>query len=225
MVDVVSAQSGSNLPKSFGSLYVSNSDGRHFVRVLDHTNRDLATGLVDFEHIQSSIYEGIQLANTVKNWKEIDSRSEVVKKLTTFLSFNNGRNWTPIQPPKVDVEGKEFKCSASTPAVESCSLHLHSITTTKNVGKVFSVTSAPGTIVGVGSVGDYLLPYEECDTFISHDSGISWIQVQKGPFKFETLNFGTVIVLIPDKSSPSREILYSKNGGKEWEKLSVLIEG
>jgi hypothetical protein len=47
-----------------------------------------------------------------------------------------------------------------------------------------------------------LLPYEECDTFISHDSGISWRQVQKGPFKFETLNFGTVIVLIPDSSLP-----------------------
>lgn len=39
-----------------------------------------------------------------------------------------------------------------------CSLHVHAVTTPHNYGRVFSST-APGFVMAVGSVGDYLLDY------------------------------------------------------------------
>ncbi|KAJ3362915.1 vacuolar protein sorting/targeting protein PEP1, partial [Kappamyces sp. JEL0680] len=220
VVDVVSARPGSTLPLPFGTLFASNSDGKYFSSVLEHTNRDLATGMVDFELIQSTLYEGVQLANTVKNWQGIMDRVEVVKQLATQMSFDNGRTWSLLQPPL----DKTTPCTPKTPLDASCSLHLHSVTTTKNVGKVFSVTSAPGTIIGVGSVGDHLAPYEESDTFLSHDSGKTWSYLQKGPHKFEILNYGAAIVLIPDSYKPSSSLLYSKNNGRDWEKMDISLD-
>lgn len=228
IVDVVSSRPYSQLPLPFGTLFVSSSDGKFFTKVLEHTNRDIASGLVDFEHIQASMYEGVHLANTVKNWEAVQSKNEfVVKELTTFMSFDNGRSWNQLAPPALDSNGGKFSC---TPLKEdagdnSCALHLHSVTTTKNVGKVFSVSTAPGTIIGVGSVGSSLLPYQESDTFISHDSGVSWIELRKGPHKFEVVNFGAIIVLVPDTYVATSELFYSKNGGKDWEAMEVLVDG
>lgn len=225
IVDVVSSRPYSQLPLPFGTLFVSSSDGTYFSKVLEHTNRDFNSGLVDFEHIQASMYEGVQLANTVKNWEAIQFYNEQIKKLTSFMSFNNGRSWSLINPPSVDTAGKIFECMDAKSPLEICSLHLHSVTTTKNVGKVFSVSSAPGTIIGVGNVGPYLLSYEDSDTFISRDSGVSWKELKKGPHKFENVNFGSILVLVPDLNTPSSEIHYSKNGGQDWDILTVLIDG
>lgn len=226
IVDVVSSRPYSQLPLPFGTLFVSSSDGKYFTQVLEHTNRDITTGLVDFEHIQSSIYEGVQLANTVKNWQAVESKSEFVKQLITSMSFDNCRTWKRINPPLEDSKGEKYICKPKkeNSPDETCALHLHSVTTTKNVGKVFSVSSSPGTIIGVGNVGSSLLPYEESDTFISRDSGISWKELRKGPHKFENMNFGSVLVLVPDSSALVSEIFYSKNGGQDWETLTILIE-
>jgi hypothetical protein len=224
-VDVVSSMPGRQLPMPFGTLYVSNSDGSHFSLSLEHTNRDLATGMVDFEHIQSTIYEGVLLANTVKNWREILDRKTVIKDLTSYMSYDNGRRWGLIRPPEKDNEGKPFGCITKDPITTDCSLHLHSVTTSKNVGRVFSVSSAPGIIIGVGSVGPKLNPYEQSDTFISEDSGVTWKHVQKGPHKFEILNLGSIIALIPDGSSSSDHILYSTNRGRTWQKYDLKVDG
>ena len=227
IVDVVSSRPNSQLPLPFGTLFASSSDGKYFTKVLEHTNRDSNSGLVDFEHIQSSMYEGVQLANTVKNWEAVQSKNEWVKELTTFMSFDNGRSWSLLPPPLLDSNGKKYSCSPSKEGAgdPSCALHLHSVTTTKNVGKVFSVSTAPGTIIGVGNVGPSLLPYQESDTFISHDSGVSWTELRKGPHKFENVNFGSILVLVPDTYSATSELYYSKNGGKNWETMEVLVDG
>ncbi|CAI6570543.1 BFH_HP2_G0027450.mRNA.1.CDS.1 [Saccharomyces cerevisiae] len=43
---------------------------------------------------------------------------------------------------------------------------------------------------GVGNVGDRLLPYEECSTFLTTDGGETWTEVKKGP-----INGSTVIMV------------------------------
>ena len=223
-MDIVSLMPGFNLPFPFGTLYASSSDGSYFSACLEYTNRDLTTGLVDFEHIQASMHEGVLLANVVKNWEQIVHRDTIFKQLSTKMSFDNGRSWSLITAPKRDSKGNPFDCSPSGDQDESCSLHLHSVTTSRNVGRVFSVSSAPGIIIGVGNVGSSLRPYTECDTFLSDNSGVTWREVQKGSHKFEILNFGSILVLVPDGDTPVTSILYSKDRGKSWLAYAVKIK-
>ena len=208
-VDIVTLVPGFNLPFPFGTLYASSSDGSYFTTSLRFTNRDLSTGLVDFEHIQSTIHEGVLLANTVKNWEQIVNRESVFKQLSTKMSFDNGRRWNLITPPNMDSKGNPFSCKPNGEQDENCSLHLHSVTTSRNVGRVFSVSSAPGIIIGVGNIGPSLRTYTECDTFLSSDSGVTWKEVRKGSHKFEIVNFGSTLVLVPDGDRPISYILYS----------------
>ncbi|EDR11394.1 uncharacterized protein LACBIDRAFT_313495 [Laccaria bicolor S238N-H82] len=53
------------------------------------------------------------------------------------------------------------------------SLHLHSVTTPHNHGRIFW-SPAPGFAIGVGSIRESFLPYEESDTFISTDASVTW---------------------------------------------------
>lgn len=103
------------------------------------------------------------LANVVFNFQNVIEYSEE-KKLKSVMSFNNGGRFSPLSPPKTDLNGDPFKCS-------SCSLHLHSSTTIPNVGNPFSVSLSPGIIMGVGSVTEFLAPYSKCDTYLSFDAG------------------------------------------------------
>lgn len=77
------------------------------------------------------------LANTVENWKEasktIDFQVED-KKLVSKISFDNGANWQLLSPP---AEG-DWGCTPQSPIDNSCSLHLFSVTQTRNLGRVFS---------------------------------------------------------------------------------------
>ena len=216
-VDVM-ASSVYNLPLPFGTLYISDSSGGNFVVSLEHTNRDLSSGLVDVEHIQSTLYQGVILANIVVNFKDLEERKTNSKILNSVMSFDNGRRWDTIKAPTKDSKGNPYICT-------QCFLHLHSVSTSDNIGRVFSVSSSPGTILGVGNVGDSLHSYEDCDTFISNDSGVSWQEVQKGSFKFEILDFGSTIALVPDGKQKSDFILYSKNRGLDWVRFDFLVDG
>ena len=224
-VDIVALVPGFNLPFPFGTLYASSSDGSYFTASLHNTNRDLSTGLVDFEHIQATMHEGVLLANTVKNWEDIVNRNTMFKQLSTKMSFDNGRTWSLISPPAKDSKGNTFGCSPSGEQDDNCALHLHSVTTSRNVGRVFSVSSAPGIIIGVGNVGPNLLSYSDCDTFLSDDSGVTWREIQKGSHKFEIMNFGSTLVLVPDGDMTVSYIIYSKDRGKKWEKYELKIKG
>lgn len=69
------------------------------------------------------------------------------RNLTAFVA---GRKWEDLQPPSKKANGDDWPCDLRDP--EKCSLHLHSVSTPHNYGKVFSST-APGYVMGVGSVG------------------------------------------------------------------------
>ncbi|KAH9264282.1 hypothetical protein BASA83_012236 [Batrachochytrium salamandrivorans] len=194
-VDVLTTNPKTQLPESFGTLYKSDSDGTYFIKSLEHTNRNLLRGEVDFERISSSVFDGILIANTVANWREISDHVEYFKRLASVISFDNGGRWMPLAPPATDLDGKP----------------------------VFSTVSAAGILLGVGSVGPTLNDYGLSDTFMSDDAGLTWKMVMKGPAKFEIMDMGAVIVLVPD-SPGSSQILYSWNRGKSWESLPLMIE-
>ncbi|KAG1816486.1 uncharacterized protein BJ212DRAFT_1355044 [Suillus subaureus] len=165
------------------TLFVSNSKGTYFVESLKDTNRNMA-GYVDYEDIYG--VQGVGIANVVVNAQDVEGRM-AAKQLRSVITFDD----------------------AGTCSHYACSLHLHSVTDTHNYGPIFS-SPAPGYVMGVGSVGMTLAPYEESNTYISTDAGLTWKMLRKGPYKFEFGNFGSVIVIVDDQqptdSSPTYNI-------------------
>jgi hypothetical protein len=192
---VVDINPGKNAGREYGTILTSNSNGTYFVKSLAYTNRNVR-GNVDYERVQN--VEGIMLANIVSNPDEL-SMPSADKKIESRISFNEGSKWHFLKPPEKNLDGKAFSCaSEGTVPNEKCALHLHSITSPSNVGYIFSTPGAPGVLMGVGNVGDYLLSKEQCDTFISVDGGINWAVAQRGPHQYEFGDMGGVIVMIKD---------------------------
>lgn len=123
-----------------------------------------------------------------------------------------GGRWQLIPAPSKDHKGKDVHCDTSS--LSSCSLHLHNVVQPHNSGKVFSST-APGLVMGVGSIGDRLLDYDECDTFLSTDGGVSWRMVEDGAHKYEFGDQGSLLLMIEDEE-PTDELKYSWDMGKTW---------
>ncbi len=194
-----------NHPSSaVGTLFVSNSNGTFFTQSLRNTNRN-EFGYVDFEDIYG--VEGVGLANTVTNIEEIE-HSTRPKQIKSMITFDDGRSWGTITPPS-DASNNPIQCHA-----KECFLHLYSVSTPHNLGRVFS-TPAPGFVLGVGSVGPHLAPYDECDTFLSTDAGVSWKMVRRGAHKYEIGDKGSIMVLADDEE-PTDFVWYSWNDGRTW---------
>lgn len=210
LVDVLSDPSANS-----GTLFTSDSQGTNFVKSLEHTNRN-AGGIVDFEKLES--IDGIALANVVANPEEVSGRSEE-KKLKTKITFDDGGHWAFLRAPSQTSEGKKVKCDTSD--LSSCSLHLQSVTQLRNYGRIFSST-APGIVMGVGSIGEYLKPYDECDTFISTDAGQTWSMVKDGAHKYEFGAIGSILVMVDDEDSTDK-IHYSFDYGKTWSKFDIGV--
>ncbi|KAF9236099.1 hypothetical protein BU15DRAFT_77300 [Melanogaster broomeanus] len=146
---------------TIGTLFVSNSNGTFFVESLKDTNRN-SGGYVDYE-------------NDVE-------RKNMPKKLRSMITLDDGSSWSTLLPPTRDSEGKQISCNPSD--TTDCSLHLHSVTDPHNFGRIFS-SPAPGLVMGVGSIGKQLAPYEECDTFLSTDAGLTWNMVHTNAHLYE----------------------------------------
>jgi hypothetical protein len=69
--------------------------------------------------------------------------------------------------------------------------------------------------MGVGSVGEALLPYEECDTYLSTDAGVTWNMIAKDAHKYEFGDQGSILVVINDEDRTD-SIRYSLDLGKTW---------
>jgi hypothetical protein len=174
-VDVVMKDSG-----SIGTLFVSNSNGTYFTQSLKDTNRN-EMGYVDYEKIYG--LEGVGIANIVANPDQVEAGGGgwgVEKLLKSRITWDDGRTWKELQPPQRDSRGNKWSCDLSDAVrvmvlsvfvhddmrltsdvvQDKCSLHLHSVTAPHNFGRIFS-SPAPGIVMGVGSVGETLLPYED----------------------------------------------------------------
>ncbi|KAH8104337.1 hypothetical protein DFH11DRAFT_1733918 [Phellopilus nigrolimitatus] len=102
---------------------------------------------------------------------------------------------------------------------EACSLHLHSVTSPHNFGRIFS-SPAPGLVLAVDSVRSYLNLYEECDTFLSTDAGLHWTMVSKDANKYEFGDQGSIMVLVNDEDGVD-EVRYSSDLGRTWKSLKL----
>ncbi|KAJ7695034.1 vacuolar protein sorting/targeting protein 10 [Mycena rosella] len=202
-VDVVLQDQG-----TVGTLFVSNSNGTFFVQSLKDTNRN-EMGFVDYERIYG--IEGVGIANVVLNAAEVEGRG-APKQLKSLITFDDGSSWTPLRAPAEDSGGKRVGCNPDD--IDECSLHLHSVTTPHNFGRIFS-SPAPGFVMAVGSIGKSLLPYEESDTFLSSDGGVTWTMVRQDAHKYEFGDSGSILVVVNDEEGVS-DLRYSLDLGKSW---------
>jgi len=195
--------------RNIGTLFVSNSNGTYFVESLKNTHRS-DFGYVDFEDLVN--IEGVGLANYVQNAREIDGGSSSVLKLKTVITYDDGSSWSPLRPPQRDMHERPYRCDIND--IGTCALHLHSVSTPHNFGRVFSST-APGFVLGVGSVGEYLEDYSQCDTYFSRDAGETWKQIRHGAHKYEFGDQGNIMVVMNDEE-PDNHIRYSIDSGETW---------
>lgn len=65
-----------------------------------------------------------------------------------------------------------------------------------------------------------LLPYEDCDTFISTDAGVTWRMTFKGASKYEFGDQGSILVTVGDEE-PTDKVQYSFDAGKTWSVASL----
>ncbi|KAH7881943.1 hypothetical protein F5I97DRAFT_1932104 [Phlebopus sp. FC_14] len=198
---------------TIGTLFVSNSNGTYFVESLKDTNRNMA-GYVDYENVYG--IEGVGIANVVANAQDVE-RKNMPKKLRSMITFDDGSSWTPLRAPSRDNEGNRVSCDTSD--LEQCSLHLHSVTDPHNLGRIFS-SPAPGLVMGVGSIGKHLAPYEECDTFLSTDAGLSWDVVKNDAHMYEFGDSGSIIVVANDEEMVD-SVSYSTDFGKTWKSFNL----
>lgn len=69
--------------------------------------------------------------------------------------------------------------------------------------------------MGVGSIGPTLRPYEQSDTFLSTDAGVTWALVRREPHKYEFGDQGGIIVAVNDEETVDF-VSYSTDLGKTW---------
>ena len=191
-VDVLSTKPISPM----GTLLTSNSNGTFFTKNVEHTNRNMH-GYVDFEKIQN--IQGIVMVNTVDNWEEVEKKFMAEKEIWTLISFDDGRLWLPMKA------GDDR-------------LHLHSVTDQANSGRIFS-SPAPGIVMGVGNTGKHLGTYDEGDTYVSDDAGLTWTRALKGPHLYEFGDQGALIVAIEDEETD--EIKYSLDHGRNFVTIAL----
>jgi hypothetical protein len=184
-----------------GSLYTSNSNGTYFTKNVEHTNRS-PEGYVDFEKITN--IQGIVMVNVVDNWEDINKNPLAPKKLSSKISFDDGRTFEDLK-----VKGSDKK------------LHLHSVTNLRNSGRVFS-SPAPGVVMGVGNTGDHLGKYTDGDLYVSDDAGLTWELALEDAHKYEFGNQGSVLVAVFDEGETDK-IMYSLKHGRDdsWKEIKL----
>jgi len=204
IVDVYAYTGDQGTP--MGTLLISNSAGITFTLSIDYTNRN-DNGEVDFERMQG--LRGTLLVNVVTNPEEVLSGG--IKSLASKISFNDGGRWLPIKAPTYTVNGQPYVCAV----LGSCSLHLHSVTERSQAGLVFSSSTAVGMMMGVGNVGNSLTAYDQGNTYLTRDGGVTWQEVRLGAHMYEFADRGALLVIVNDED-PTDHIRYSWNEGLTW---------
>ncbi|KAJ1945121.1 vacuolar protein sorting/targeting protein PEP1, partial [Kickxella alabastrina] len=197
----------------WGTLFASNSNGTHFHMVLQHTNRN-RQGLVDIERVDG--LEGMLIANRVVNAEAL-GKPGVHKLLRTVASWDDGRSWHPLAAPQKDSSGRDIDCI-------DCSLHLYSRSSMLGMDALYGVSSAPGYLMGVGSVGTHLGRYKQARTYLSSDGGITWAEIRNTDHMYEFGDHGALLVLVDD-SNPTDSLQYSVDGGSTWKSYRFTTGG
>ncbi|KAJ2398003.1 vacuolar protein sorting/targeting protein PEP1, partial [Coemansia sp. RSA 2603] len=213
-VDVVTASSDA----AVGSLFRSNSNGTYYTQALEHTHRSIS-GPVDVARVHG--IEGVVVANQVSNWDRIGHGIDRILhrekfELRSRISFNDGARWRFLRAPKADADGKAYGCTDDAWQTGECALHVHLMTSPRMRGHVLGGEAAAGVVLAVGSVGPKLLPWAECDTFLSRDGGLTWQMAVRGPHHVQIADSGAVLVLAAHGSEATDVLRYSLDAGRTW---------
>ncbi|OWB83834.1 hypothetical protein B5S33_g2468 [[Candida] boidinii] len=193
----------------YGSILKSNFNGTSYAMSIQDINRD-NVGYVDYESIAG--LEGVAIANRVINTDKVKMDSEL-KRLKTYITHNDGAQWTSLMAPKVDSDGKKYECDPSKNKL--CTLNLHSFTERTDYRDSLSSGSAVGLMFGVGNVGEFLAPKDKGSVFFTRDGGVTWREIVKGNHIWEYGDQGSILVLVKE-NEPTRNILVSIDGGESW---------
>ena len=195
----------------YGALLKSNYNGTSFVTIENSVNRD-EHGFIDFEYVGG--LEGVFITNVVTN------PGSKPKELKTKISYNDGGIFRYLTPPTKSFKGDKYSCSGQ--GLEKCSLNLHGFTERHDIRDTMTSGAGVGLLIGIGNVGEGLLPYEECATYLSTDGGISWEEISDKPYQYEFGDRGNLLVLASYEKTDS--ILYSRDQGKTWKTLKISDE-
>ncbi|KAF8208428.1 hypothetical protein K438DRAFT_1712117 [Mycena galopus ATCC 62051] len=189
----------------WGQILKSDHNGTNFVISIDNVNRD-DRGFVDFEKIIG--LDGVALTNVVADPQEAVLTGK--KVLQTRITHNDGSEWRPLIPPWKDSRGDEYSCKMA-----SCTLHLHGYTMRSNPEAGYSRSAIVGVLIAVGNVGESLAPYDQGDTFLSRDAGLTWEEICKGPHIWQLGDSGGILVMASENTA-TNHILFSINEGLTW---------
>ncbi|KAJ8390273.1 hypothetical protein AAFF_G00108420 [Aldrovandia affinis] len=198
------------------NLYKSDPQGVYYSIVLENvrsTKQPEESVLIDILEVRG--IKGVFLAN-----QKVDG------KVTTLITYNKGRDWDPLTPPAVDMNGKPVNCK---PPDCHLQLHLRWADNPYVSGTVHTKDSAPGLIMGAGNLGSQLVEYKE-EMYITSDCGQSWRQVFEEEHHILYLDHGGVIVAIKDTSIPLKILKFSIDEGRTWTvhnftSTSVFVDG
>lgn len=123
--------------------------------------------------------------------REKDKRmKELERYKISLVSFDKGGIWKPLKPPKVNSKGEDIECDKD----DDCSLHLHSISSSK-FGPFYSTENSMGIVIGVGNVGKYLSNKDdEVNTYLSRNGGLTWYEVRQSLSFFFPLSEPIIII-------------------------------
>ncbi|KAK1346079.1 hypothetical protein QTO34_008548 [Cnephaeus nilssonii] len=198
------------------NLYQSDPRGVLYSLVLEdvRSSRQAEEGvMVDVLEVHG--VKGVFLANQKANGK-----------VTTLITYNQGRDWDRLRPPREDMNGKPTHCQPP-----DCHLHLHLLWADNPYvsGTVHTKETAPGLIMGAGNLGSQLVEYKE-EMYITSDCGRTWRQVFEEEHHILYLDHGGVIVAVKDSSIPLKILKFSTDEGLTWSTYnftdtSVFVDG
>ncbi|XP_042228900.1 sortilin-related receptor-like isoform X2 [Homarus americanus] len=144
--------------------------------------------------------------------------------LTSYITFDQGAQWKPLQPPRKDVYGNFIDCERA----KGCSLHvsqeLSHLYPAFHTLPVFSKKSAPGLILATGTIGTSLKGHTAL--YVSTDAGINWYQVLMGNYLYTIGDHGGIIVAVKfyRGHGETNELQYSTDEGETWQTSSFFSE-
>jgi hypothetical protein len=127
-----------------------------------------------------------------------------------ILKYFAGGTWKPLTPPSLDSDGNRYKCRNT-----ACTLHLHGYTTRSTPEVTYSSWAIIGVIIAVGNVGESLAPYDQSDTFLSRDAGLTWEEVRRDPYIWQFGDSGSILVMVQDGTA-TNHVLFSTDEGLNW---------
>ncbi len=202
------------------NLYISEIDGLRYSLSLENIvyyspkgpgnttwlSRFADEAFVDLHEVEG--LRGIYIASQFNSTKGEFVESNMV----SLITYDKGGEWNPLTPPVFEEE--EDKC-----VPPSCSLHLSQRFSQYYPGSrsvpILSKESAPGMIMGTGTMGTSLGASTNFNVFKSSSAGASWYKVLEGPHYFSFGDHGGVLAAVSQYGS-TNEVKYSVTEGEGW---------